>query len=689
MGRTNLDHIRNRGDTAMYRRWLGIVLLGALVFGVTSARRTAAEDKKEEKQPDAKPAKLPADLDFVYESGNSFVAVRPNELLESAPLKQVPARLRRDLDRMTAAAPRSIGLAITDIDRVSILLPTAPTSEPVAVVRTAKAYDRDAVIRAVAGPDQRSEKYKGYTLQESKERHGMCLCAIDGQSFAVGRGRGMKDVLDRIDGRSTSRPHGVALEWAVEKHQVVLGAGPEAFLGFWMLRRAEAHEAADAKARDERRSVPDNKREEPRDPFQKRERRDDQKPNPPDPIKEKQGRRTAPADELFVSFPPPERFNDRSDDHEPNFSEILVDLPVAALPYKPLLSAKSIAATLDLGDESKVYWRITFEDEGAATDGEASARVALYVLREALGRLPREVRIPGEENPKLQALVRDVQTALKSARIQRRGATLEGGFVLKTDEAALKPFFAELEKTANRFEGENHLKQIGIAMHSYHDAVGTLPNAAICDENGKPLLSWRVAILPYIEEDNLYKQFNLREPWDSPTNIKLMERMPAIYGLPNRPDKFKYQTFFRVFTGPNTPFDLTRNRPGPLGRGLRLTDFTDGTSNTLLVVEAAESVPWTKPDELPFNEKGPMPKLGGLYADRFLALFADGSVRTIGTKTPPEVLRAVITPNGGEIVDPSAWEDDGRPPRRSPEGPRDESPVKPPQKKKNDTDRKP
>src|SRR5260370_20010842 len=138
------------------------------------------------------------------------------------------------------------------------------------------------------------------------------------------------------------------------------------------------------------------------------------------------------------------------------------------------------------------------------------------------------------------------------------------------------------------------------------------------------------------------------------------------------------ETFFSVLTGPNTPFDLTRNRPG-LSRGLRMTDIADGTSNTLLVVEAADSVQWTKPDELPFNEKGPLPKLGGTVPDRFFALFADGSVRPISTKIPPEVLRALITPSGGEVIPDLDDFEPGRarPPRRSPANSADKAPRPP------------
>ena len=167
------------------------------------------------------------------------------------------------------------------------------------------------------------------------------------------------------------------------------------------------------------------------------------------------------------------------------------------------------------------------------------------------------------------------------------------------------------------------------------------------------MLSWRVAILPYIEQQNLYQQFKFDEPWDSPNNIRLLDKMPAVYALPNRPAKGKGETFFRVFTGPRTPFDLSRNRPGPLSAGLPIVQFTDGTSNTLLVVEAGESVPWTKPDELPFPEKGPLPKLGAATSNRFFALFADGSVRQLPIRLDEQTLRNLVDPADGNVID---WE---------------------------------
>src|SRR5207302_1956982 len=98
--------------------------------------------------------------------------------------------------------------------------------------------------------------------------------------------------------------------------------------------------------------------------------------------------------------------------------------------------------------------------------------------------------------------------------------------------ALLLPAVQKVRMAAGRTRSANNLKQMALATINYADAFGRAPAAAICDKNGKPLLSWRVAILPFIEQDNLYKQFHLDEPWDSDHNKKLLARMPNVYALP-------------------------------------------------------------------------------------------------------------------------------------------------------------
>ena len=135
---------------------------------------------------------------------------------------------------------------------------------------------------------------------------------------------------------------------------------------------------------------------------------------------------------------------------------------------------------------------------------------------------------------------------------------------------------------------------IGLAMHNYVSVNNAFPAPAIMGKDGKPALSWRVAILPFLEQQPLYDKFHLDEPWDSPHNKELIKEMPQVFVCPSRSDVAPGTTTYRVFTGPGALFEAGQQK------GLQIV--TDGTSNTILAVEAKEAVPWTKPDsDLPFD----------------------------------------------------------------------------------------
>ena len=131
----------------------------------------------------------------------------------------------------------------------------------------------------------------------------------------------------------------------------------------------------------------------------------------------------------------------------------------------------------------------------------------------------------------------------------------------------------EQTEQADRARSMDNLKNLGLAMHNYHATDGTFPPAAVYSKDGKPLLSWRVLLLPYLEQNDLFRQFKLDEPWDGPTNKKLLAKMPEIYAIPRDKAKQSHATAYQVFTGAGTIF------PGP--KASRVADITDGTSNTI------------------------------------------------------------------------------------------------------------
>jgi hypothetical protein len=190
---------------------------------------------------------------------------------------------------------------------------------------------------------------------------------------------------------------------------------------------------------------------------------------------------------------------------------------------------------------------------------------------------------------------------------------------------------------------QTNLKDIGLALIHYADNNrDRLPANAIYDKKGKALLSWRVAILPYIEEDKLYKEFKLDEPWDSKHNKALLKKMPKIYAPVGLKTKVAHGTFYQGFVGKGAIFEGKEGIKYPAA-------ITGGTSNTIMIVEAAKAVPWSKPEDLPYDPKNPLPKLGALSKDRFNTVFADGSVHSIKKKINPKTLHLLITRNDGMV----------------------------------------
>jgi hypothetical protein len=261
----------------------------------------------------------------------------------------------------------------------------------------------------------------------------------------------------------------------------------------------------------------------------------------------------------------------------------------------------------------------------------------------------------------------------KELVIDGNGVTTHAGFRTRAENFVTVNYFIihtlfvavqKVKQAAARTQSMYNLKMIILAMHDYQNVHATLPSGAIYSKDGKPLLSWRVALLPYLDELGLYKQFKLDEPWNSPHNLKLLKKMPKKYAPPDEraspgtSSPGGYLTYYRVFVGLNTPF-LGRFPP-------RLpATFQDGVSNTILVVEAGEAVPWTKPDELPLPvaPTKPLPKLGGVRPNDpvFCVALADGSVRSLPRSIPERTLRALITPSGGEVIDWDAIEGKKKP----------------------------
>ncbi|HUG66194.1 MAG TPA: DUF1559 domain-containing protein [Pirellulaceae bacterium] len=260
--------------------------------------------------------------------------------------------------------------------------------------------------------------------------------------------------------------------------------------------------------------------------------------------------------------------------------------------------------------------------------------------------------------PSQESIVPHLQPALFALQRTADGVeftsyqTLPGGNVGASAPvmvALLLPAVQAAREAARRMQGSNNLKQIGLALHNYHDTYRAFPAGYSADADGNPLLSWRVHILPFVEQGALYEQFHLDEPWDSAHNKTLIAQMPPTYRCPNsviEPGMTNYLGIAGsdgVFVRPQAGERL----------GVSFRNITDGTSNTIMTVEVPDesAVIWTKPADFSPNVEDPTKGLTGLRPGGFQVGFADGSVRFIAEMIDVGTLRALFTKAGGEAVE--------------------------------------
>jgi hypothetical protein len=288
-----------------------------------------------------------------------------------------------------------------------------------------------------------------------------------------------------------------------------------------------------------------------------------------------------------------------------------------------------------------------------ADDDRSAGKVqkTLEALATLAGNALPGMRKGADGRPGGPAALLDVAEALLgSARIERDGkmvhvrAAAPGVDVAALVKGVVLPAQASARSASRRAQSVNHMKMLGLAMHNYHSKFGHFPPAVVIGPDGKTPHSWRVELLPFLEQHSLYTQYKMDEPWDSPANRKVLEARPELFGYPGSGEDPMHSAYF-VVVGPKTMFP-------PGGKGTKIAQVTDGTSWTIMVVEAKRPIPWTKPEDIPFDPDGPLPTLGGYQPESqgFNAAFGDGSVKFVNETVNPSVLKALLTAQGGEVM---------------------------------------
>jgi hypothetical protein len=536
--------------------------IGVLVLWSTLAAPAFAADSK-----------LPADLDLVPRDAAGFFHARAADVWKSEMLTDLRHLLKHAGVQNLATFEKRCPVPPDTIDRITCIMLTPkslaepfPDVDPEAVsclvvVRTTKPYARLPLLKALGY----REKVYQRQLYHFTEELWSGLYLIDDQTFLVGSEDALIQFLEHRSDSAKTGPLQAALELAAGKHHFVLGLNPASL-----------------------------------------------------------------AKENFANAIPQN--------------------------LQPLMKARSITFTADFDKETQVAVRLDYEKEEQAKTGEKALRAALDMARGALSFPISELEAKLDKDPKearpnvgdlpesfglLVAIgfMKELDGMMDRAVITQKGTTVHlpakfsrmysgnsGMLVMLSGVSMMGRIayssFAEVGDVIgggpNKDPNEEHLRKLVDAMERYREKHGTYPPAAIADKDGRPVLSWRVAILPYLGEDALYKEFRLDEPWDSLHNKKLIKSLPKCLTTVRYWRGPKGKTSDLVFAGENTIFE-----------GMKGQKKDEVAPKTILLLQAGanQAVYWTKPADL--NVKGDkVPELFERFGGQVRVILADGTYRT-------------------------------------------------------------
>jgi hypothetical protein len=539
-------------------------------------------------------AALTADLEWVPADSAAFIRVLPREIWDSQIFEEQRDLLRLAQPEAVQAIERTTGIYLPDLERLTIVFPSLdaltkpfPDGTPqgvsaLLVVRLDRPCDRNRLLERLA-PGGRVKSWRGRNYHFHEERWAG-LFLVDERTFVYGSEDSLIWLFEKRDGKVGKGPLSDALRLAEGKTHVVAAC-------------------------------------------------------------------------QLSSLP----------------RDILKRLPPAAAPLQPLLDAQAELLAIDLSQGLRLEWRVYFADRDRADQGERAVKVALEMARQGLVLAEQKVQeqLAATAQPLeaagmsyLLALVRFGQSHLKSVQVQRQDLVVQASLqaekligttpmLLLASVAAINTLGQNANNTFERVQGgfeavqperekDPELKELYAAMTRYHEDRGHYPPPAIYGKDGQPLLSWRVALLPYLGQEKLYGEFKLDEPWDSVHNKKLLDRMPGVFRTQLAWDTPSWKSTRQVFTGPGTLFDSPRAR--------RRADISDDPGQTILLVQTAgaAAVPWSKPADRAYEPGKPLPVILGPSEAGFSVVMADGTIRFVQREMVEKVLPGLITRSGSE-----------------------------------------
>ncbi|MGZ0163439.1 MAG: DUF1559 family PulG-like putative transporter [Planctomycetales bacterium] len=322
--------------------------------------------------------------------------------------------------------------------------------------------------------------------------------------------------------------------------------------------------------------------------------------------------------------------------------------------FSPLWEKTSVTvAGIQFGSESRAVLSTWCKNKEDAVQVQRTMQSLIPLAQNMMAANKAQLsRMPKDMRGQVSSVIAFVDKLLSDIKVDTvsTDAGAQVNVSVETEAATIPlmvgltlPAIQSARTAARRTQSMNNLKQIGLAMHNYHATYKKFPAAVMTAKDGKTKYSWRVALLPFIDQLALYESYKLTEPWDSKDNLKVLAQMPNVYRHPNE-DSGTTNSAYYALIGESTAW-------GDGNEAIGLRDIVDGSSNTALVFDARRAIPWTKPQDIAYSADKDVPKLGGYEPGGFNVLLGDGAVRYFSNQVAEKTLRSVITRNGKEIID--------------------------------------